>query len=355
MNRENYLLHKKYLEYRERVDQLAKRSLKVERTYLKRVLRWAGETSFKNAHTIRPTLPEYLLTARLDDPEKQLGSTTIKKTLSTARGFLTWVSENEYGYRSIKLYWIKTLKHKRTEDETDHKEVVTFEEALKMAAAPVTSIVERRIRAATAFWYLTGIRIGAFVSLPILAIDIKNNILRQDPNLGVRTKLRKKGTTFFHNIPELLVVVIEWDFEVRAILPETGFWFAPLSPIDGTIDPSRTEVGESRDDIARKNLKAWLDKVGLEYRNPHAFKHGHIHYGLEISKDMADMKTISQNAMHESLDTTLRFYSRLDESERKRRFENLSKKESGGQNDEFARYQEFLEFQKWRKAMGLSK
>ena len=337
------------MEYRQRVDQLEVDSLKVERTYLKRILLWADEIPFHKIDTKRPTFPEYLLTARLDNPDIPLGDITIRKTLSTARRFFTWISENEKGYRSIKPSWISTLKAKRSAEKPERRKVVTLEEVLKMASAPVTSITERRIRAATAFWYLTGIRIGAFVSLPIKAVDIENMEVKQHPNLGVRTKLRKHETTFFHYIPELLEVVLAWDREVRAILPENGFWFAPLSPITGKIDPNVTEVGEHRDDRARKDLKAWLDKVGLEYRNPHAFKHGHIHYGLELAKDMADMKTVSQNALHENLDTTLRVYSHLDKATRKQRFTHLSKTDKGDHNDEFSRYQEFLEFQKWRE------
>jgi len=349
VNRENYLLFKKYLEYRERTDQLVKGSLKVERTYLKRILLWADETSFKQIHTKRPTLPEYLLTARLDDPDKPLGDSTKDKTLSTARRFFTWIADNEIGYRSIKSTWINSLKLKGKNKNPTPSRVVTLDEALEMASAPVTTIAERRIRAATAFWFLTGIRVGAFVSLPILAIDIQNNELRQDPDLGVRTKLRKNDVTYFHNIPKLLDVAIAWDIEVRAILPETGFWFAPLSPITGEIDPSITEVGENRSDRARKDLKAWLNNVGLEYKNPHAFKHGHIQYGLEKATNMADMQTVSQNAMHDNLDTTLRVYSRLDEKTRKRRFESLGKSDRGNKNNDFELFQEF---QEWRKSRG---
>ena len=70
---------------------------------------------------------------------------------------------------------------------------------------------------ALVFWFLSGIRIGAFVSLPLAAIDIDNLKIKQWPKLGVRTKFKKHATTFLLNIPELPGVVLGWDQEVRSI------------------------------------------------------------------------------------------------------------------------------------------
>ncbi|MGD9092122.1 MAG: hypothetical protein PVF74_04715, partial [Anaerolineales bacterium] len=135
------------------------------------------------------------------------------------------------------------------------KEAVTLDEVLAIASAPVNTTVERRIRAAAEFWYLSGIRIGAFNSLPILAVDISKIMVMQHPNLGVRTKNGKYDTTYLLPIPELLDVVRQWDEEVRAILPETGFGFAPLSPDTGEIDTNCKEIGEHRPNLARRNLR----------------------------------------------------------------------------------------------------
>jgi len=128
-----------------------------------------------------------------------------------------WLSDNEAGYSCIKQACVRTIKAKRLTDAPKTKEAVTLEEIFTIAASPVDSLFERRARAAAVFLFLSGMRIGAFVSLPIQAVDIPNRKVIQYPSLRVRTKNRKYGITYLLDIPELLKVVQEWDDEVRAV------------------------------------------------------------------------------------------------------------------------------------------
>lgn len=168
-------------------------------------------------------------------------------------------------------------------------------------------------------------RIGAFVSLPLRAVDISNRSVLQYPSLGVRTKNSKHAKTFLLNIPELLKVVKQWDDEVRSILPLDGFWFAPLSPETGQIDASIIEVGEHRINLARRSFKQWLEQQGLPYHSPHKFRHGHVHYGLAHSQNISDYKAVSMNAMHSSMEITDQFYSVLQDDEIKNRIGALNR------------------------------
>jgi hypothetical protein len=79
--------------------------------------------------------------------------------------------------------------------EYKEHEAVTLEEIKAIARAPVTTIRDKRIRAAAIFWFLSGIRVGAFVTLPLIAVDLNNLKIKQWPRLGVRTKFRKHATT----------------------------------------------------------------------------------------------------------------------------------------------------------------
>jgi len=171
---------------------------------LRYLLYWAEEQSFRHAPTIRPTFPEYLLSSRLDGKQGKLSAGYIKKTLSTARLFFTWLSDNESGYKIIKQAWIKKLTAKRLSDTPKVREAVSLEEVLVAASQEVHTIFERRTRAAVAFLLLTGVRIGAFVSLPLKLVDVPNRVVIQDPNQGVRTKNRKYIVSYFWDIPELL-------------------------------------------------------------------------------------------------------------------------------------------------------
>jgi integrase len=350
INRENWKLIKAYLEYRKSVDQISNGSLRVEATYLRHILEWAEDTPFQISDRKRPTLPEYMLTARQDDKENPLSPGFIKKTLETSRRLFTWASIYQRGYKRLGAIWINSLKPKRISEPQKNIEAVTLDEIQKIAAAPAVSTAERRIRAAAVFWFLSGIRIGAFVSLPIKTVDIENRVVRQYPNLGVRTKNKKHKKTSLFNIPELLAVVSDWDREVRSILPDNGFWFAPLCQDTGEIDPSCTFIGDYRTSLARRDLKEWLRKVGLPYHAPHKFRHGFTHYGRDNAKSIADFKAVSENLMHASMGITDVVYSQMNDDEIGNRIGLLGNdKNSESEEDTYILFREFLAWRKGRK------
>jgi integrase len=208
--------------------------------------------------------------------------------------------------------------------EYKEHEAVTIEEVLAIAHAPVFTMRDRRIRASAVFWFLSGIRIGAFVSLPIKAVDIENLTVNQWPKLGVKTKFQKHATTFLLDIPELLKVVIDWDNLVQSNPQKDSYWFAPLSPETGELDLEQIEVGSNRGQRARKDLEDWLFRVGLPYHSPHKFRHGFAVYAIKHAKDMSDMKAISQNLMHANISITDGIYGGLSDMDIKKQITSLT-------------------------------
>jgi integrase len=255
--------------------------------------------------------------------QERLSAAHVKKLLATARRFFLWLIENDRESRSIKIGWINKIKAKRLTDIPQTKEYVTLEEIIKMANAPAENVSERRIRAAAVFLYLSGMRIGAFVTMPIKAVDLENRFVYQYPSLGVHTINSKSAKTVLFPIPELLDVCKAWDKEIRQTLSEDGFWFSPLLPDTGQIDPNCTDPNDTRTMIARKNLKDWLQKVGLSYHSPHKFRHGHVHYGQAHSRTQEDYKAISQNVMHSTTGITDQFYSNMDDEKKKNRIDSI--------------------------------
>lgn len=349
INRQNWQTLKKYLEYRSSVDLLGTGSLRVEGTYLRHVLIWAGEHSFRDAESIRPTLPEYLLSARLDGKHEVLSAHYVGKVLSTARRFFVWLVDHQKGYRTVSAIWVRTLKVRGVIDRRVDDRVVTIDEIRRIAQAPVGSLVEERIRASAVFWYLSGIRIGAFVTLPIAAVDLESTTVKQFPDMGVRTKNKKHALTHLLQIPELLRVVSAWDKVVREVLPGEAYWFAPISPVTGKLIPGAAQIGEHRQDLARKNLAAWLAKVGMPYRSPHKFRHGHIHYAMKRARDIADYKAISMNVMHSSMGITDKIYSRMRDEDIHERISSLGsgKGRDAGPDEEVAEL--IRDFLAWRE------
>jgi len=351
IDKENWRLTKKYLEYRLRVNQITLGSLKKEQTHLRYVLNWAQECYFRQVMILRPTFPEYLLSERLDGEEGQLSAVYLKKKLASARYFFSWLSDNEPGFKAIKNSWIETLKLKRLSEVPKTREAVSLEEVQAIAKSPVCTISERRARAALVFLFLSGMRIGAFVSLPLKAVDLSSRKVIQYPSLGVRTKNSKYAITYLLDIPELMKVVQEWDDEIRAILPPSGYWFAPLSPETGQIDLNVVSVGEHRSTLARRSMKEFLDTVSLLYHSPHKFRHGFIQYGAANSKTVADFKAVSMNVMHASMEITDEFYSNLNDGELENRIGSLNKQGINLEDSELRLFRQFLE---WKKKLGSS-
>jgi hypothetical protein len=170
------------------------------------------------------------------------------------------VEDTKRGFSVLSQAYMDTLQSPRMTIEKKEHEAVTLEEIRNIAKAPVTTIGERRIRASAISWFLSGIRISAFVSLPLSAVDLNNLEVKQWPKLGVRMKFRKHATTYLLNIPDLVEVVDGWDKEVREICGNGGLWFAKVSPEKGRIIPGAIEAGVYRASIAVRDLRLWLKK-----------------------------------------------------------------------------------------------
>ena len=302
--------------------------MRLELTWTKHVLEWMGNTPVWNAPRIKPSLYDYLTKPEDHEP---YSSIYIRKILSTSFRFFNWIAKHYPQYqKTITVNWLDTMKPLRiVNDEKDH-EFVTLEEIRKMAKAPVESLRDRRIRAAAVFWFLSGIRIGAFVTLPIRAVNLPKREIYQFPSYGVHTKFGKKGTTHLLNIPDLLQVIQEWDTEIRQYLGEDLYWFAPLSPDTGTFDPGIKKAGEFRSSRANKDLHDWCSRMAIPYHSPHKFRHGHAVYGIEVSKDVADFKAVSQNLMHSNLSITDGVYGMLSVDAVGKRITNLGQSIQAG-------------------------
>ena len=227
--------------------------------------------------------------------------------------------------------------------EYKEHEAVTIEEITAIAHAPVFTMRDMRIRAAAVFWFLSGIRVGAFVSLPIKAVDIEDLTIKQWPKLRVKTKFQKHATTFLLDIPELLQVVNEWDKFIKGKLSKESFWFAPLSPETGELDLEQIEVGENRDQRARKDLEDWLSRVNLPYHSPHKFRHGFAVYTLKLAKDIGELKAISQNLMHANISITDGIYGMLSDIDVKNRITGLNENKGNDVVNTYKKLEEFIE------------
>ena len=113
INRGNWKLVREYLQYRKEVDLLSEKSLRLEETWLNHLLKWAHEKSFEVAPKIRPTLPEYMLDARLDGSGDALSPAYVQKIIRSSHNFLKWLRTHKKGFSSIDQAWLDTIKSPR--------------------------------------------------------------------------------------------------------------------------------------------------------------------------------------------------------------------------------------------------
>lgn len=245
--------------------------------------------------------------------QKPLGAAYLSAIFKTTRAFMYW-ARREYPvrYKKIDSTWVDSLRPTRLRSEQAFlktREIYTLEEVRKLVDFPASTTAEKRIRAAAAFLFLSGMRIGAFLTMPIKCVDLDQWLVRQLPEMGVHTKNSKAAITYLLNIPELRLVVSEWDNFIRGSLSEDALWYTYLDPW-GYLTNKTQRAEYSRVDF-RRYLIGLCEKAQVAYKSPHKFRHGHAVYALKLAKTIPQVKAISQNLMHSNMGITDGIYGRL--------------------------------------------
>jgi integrase len=328
IDRENYKLVMSYLDYRQRVMQNDPKTIRNAWVCLKHMLQWADAVPFAKAADIRKPFPEYLLTARNDGKSLPLTPGRMEKTLAFARDLFLWAKREHPGrFRTIREPWIQSLQVRRSagaQSRLKRREFYTLDEVLKVVDVETpdgNSLRFMRDKAALAFLFISGMRDGAFVTLPVGAVDIPNRRILQLPELGVQTKNSKAAVTTLLPIPRLIDVVTAWDARVRTVSttdPRLAWytrlgWEGEALDVNDLITADRKYTG--RITSLRQGLMDLCKLAGVEYKSPHKARHGHGVYGIKRARTMAELKALSQNMMHANIATTDGTYGNLVEDD----------------------------------------
>lgn len=306
ISRRNYRDTRAYLMYCDEVLHAALGSLNLYRTALDHLLRWSTDIPFSRADDIRPVFPRYVA-------EMGLSVRYQEKLIEIARSFIGWAYVRYPDAYPGPLF-LETLRPvKNHTPAVRRRQLYTLDDALCLAATPANTLTEERDRAAACLLFLSGMRANAFVTLPLLAIDLTTYELRQWPELGVKTKNRKPGTTYLlqtKDVEPLLEIVRAWDTTVRRSLEPTAPWYALLDRTGEAFAQEQTP-GHSRAQNLARHLKLLCERAGISYRSPHKFRHGFAVYALSQCETMDDFKAVSQNLMHEQMGTTDALYAEM--------------------------------------------
>jgi integrase len=283
------------------------------------LLEYADDIPLQELEDKRPVFPDYLSRSSGLSVKSQAGC------LEFARELFTWAKMSEGGvWQKIKPVWVDSFRLRRSLANSANERTVhefwELEDVLTLATYQPKTLLEERTRAAACFLFLSGMRITAFMSLPVACVDIQAGKIEQKPSKGVVTKNRKAAVTFLLPIPDLLKVVIAWDKKIR----ESGcsLWCPPFSPNGYQLLSQDTGYASRRSGVYR-DLRALCEAAKVEYHSPHKFRHGHGVYGVRHAKTVEEFKSLSQNMMHGSIQITDEVYGALPEENIKRVIETF--------------------------------
>ena len=348
INRNNYTAIEEFLTYLRKTKKCQQNTIDLYRDIFQLFLRWAQNTPFSKAMKIKQSFPDYLYELRHDG--KEYSYSYQKKACDLAQRFyVRAMLKNNEEYGKIDPEWVEgIIPHPESEKDDDY-EYYELEEIEKIAAVKPESIVDQRTIAAIILLFLSGMRIAAFLSVPISCVDIQKCQIHQFPGNGVYTKMRAARTTKIFRIAKLIAILDEWDKLVRSSCPGNSTWYARLDS-NGCFNPKIVKKVDYMDNRIYKDvrssygelllqMKKICEKAGVEYKSPHKARSGNIHMGFKVVKNLEDMKLIAANVLHKQYATTDKIYGRMnakkaDEAIDKFDFENLTANKTGEKTEE---------------------
>ena len=352
INRGNYFDVQKYLGYQEKWLQYHPNTIARKWGHLRHLLEWADSDLFPSLSRSQKSFPQYLLEARNDRKDTSLSPASMQRACLEARNFYTWAKVHlAQRYKLVQEDWVETIRPSRNrgiQSELRERSYFSLEDIRKIVAFNPERLIDERDRAATSFLFLSGMRISAFVTLPVTCVDLENQSVDQFPKEGVKTKNSKAARTFLLPVKDLLLIIESWHKKVWRELGDQSLWYPALSTDGSEWGPS-DDLGssESRRMSFSRGLRRLCKQSGVDYLSPHKIRNGHGVYGVKSVTSIEEFKAFSQNMMHESMEITDRLYGRLARNDVRKVISSLGGNQKAEPVDEEL-FEQFLEFQAWR-------
>lgn len=285
------------------------------------------------------------LASHKNSKEQSLALSTQFHILRHLKGFLTWLSQQS-GYKSkISFDDIEYLSLSRAESRmataSRQPSYPSREYILKITSFKINDDIDLRDRALISFTALSGMRDLAIITLPFGAYEKENQIVNQDPSLGVKTKFSKtiftkliifdaKLLEYFHLWVERLKN--KYTFSIKdPLFPATDVGLK--SPVEHSFVPigigksSWSDTGSMREIFKKRAIQ-----MGLDYFSPHKFRHFNTSEALRYATNAEQIKAISQNLGHEKVSTTLFSYGAIDNFRLPKVIEEINEGVKNGNN-----------------------
>lgn len=321
-NEKNERLKRRFLEYRKYARQLSDKSLDRELATLERFDVWNARKDLGKFHIEWAMGFRSHLEQAKGANGKPLGKSTTRAILATLREFTLWLSQQD-GFRSrIRAadadYFNLSRRDEAEARAAPSRPAPSIKQAKRaLALMPATSPRQMRDKAVFALLCLTGVRVGALISLRIKHVNLEEKSVTQNPR-EVATKFGKSIDTFFaQGFPEAEAALAAW----MAYLDDDALYGPddPLFPATAIVPQSNT--GFSAEGFARRSWKSTepVRKIvneayaaaNLDAFGPHAFRHMLARHAAKTCTSVAELVATSQNLGHSDVLTTLRSYGQI--------------------------------------------
>ena len=261
--------------------------------------------------------------SRTNRRDETLSLTYIYNVLRRLKGFFEWLSMQPNYKSKINQVVIEYLslskKETRIAIQPNKREIPLMEEIIKVIEnIQIENEVDRRDRALICFTLLTGARISAICSMPMMAFDEGTLTVDQNPKYGVKTKFSKHITTTFFPIEYQQAVgyFLDWYKYLKTV---KGFTakdpIFPMTRIEnglqnisyhstGEVEPTFWQSSNS----ARRIFQKRFINADVPYYHPHTFRHLVVKEFAKTRLTEEEKKAISQNLGHENTGTTFGSY-----------------------------------------------
>ncbi len=321
-NEKNERLKREYLHYRKHARQLSEKTLDRELAALERFDVWNGRKDFAKFHIEWAIGFRTHLERVKGRTGKPLGKSTTLAIMATMREFTLWLAQKE-GFRSrIRIsdadYFNLSRRDEAEARAAPARPAPSVNQAKRaLELMPAATPRELRDKAVFALLCLTGIRVGALISLRIKHVDLREKSVNQNPR-EVATKFGKPIDTFFaKDFPEAEAALrawITWLDDEEFYGPDDPLF--PATAIKPNASTGFTAEGFERrhwksTEPVRQIVNGAFQRADLPAFGPHAFRHMHARHAAKTCTSVAEIVATSQNLGHTDVLTTLRNYGQI--------------------------------------------
>jgi integrase/recombinase XerD len=243
-------------------------------------------------------------------------SSSLKKqydTLRYLRKFFKWLCEQK-GYEKIKNSDIAYLHLSKNDTRAALERSENIFPKLSEIETLISSFhvkneADARDRALICLLALTGMRISAAVSLPIMSFNRERIVFRQSKNIGVETKNSKNILTTFlpigiKNAEKYFLEWFDYLIEKKQFRPQDPIFPSSSRFISGNV----TRDFWASAGTARQIIEKRFSDLNLPAYNPHSFRHAAVDAISNLHLTEKEKRAISMNFGHENVGTTFEDY-----------------------------------------------